>query len=213
MPHETSPTPPPTAGTPGGQDLAPKHTQLKLVGYFAKRSASPEAWREWCTGSVPTSTVREICSVSNCLTGAPEGWVERWLHNDLAFFNTVADALSVVPPGESGFSLFAYRLLPRRFTKGEAVDLALPTLPVQPFPASFRSLGFDVVSKSMVDSVPYFACSPLSCNGMAAEVRVNAYCLLDSLETAIDVATDLSRDQPEPGDYFVLDVLRGDAEC
>ncbi len=47
----------------------------------------------------------------------------------------------------------------------------------------------------------------LSCNSMAAEVSSNEFCLFDSLEAAIAAATRFSIEQPEPGDYYVVEVL------
>ncbi len=56
-------------------------------------------------------------------------------------------------------------------------------------------------------SVLGFECSPFSCNSMAGEMRANEYCLFDSLEAAIAGATRFSIEQPEPGDYYVVEVL------
>jgi hypothetical protein len=181
---------------------------LKLIGYFAKRSDVPGDWAQWEVWKGHAPAISELCSVSDCLTVSPEGWVERFLHNDLAFFNSRADALSVIPSQQGGDSLFAYRLLSKRFVGGAEEELSIPDLPVEPLGPSFVSLGFDVVNKDLPDIVPYFECSPLSCNGMAAEVQVNTYCLIDTLGAAIAVAIDFSREPPEPGAYYVIEVLR-----
>ena len=37
----------------------------------------------------------------------------------------------------------------------------------------------------------------------------NGYCLFDSLEAAIAGAMRFSIEQPEPGDYYVVEVLEG----
>src|SRR6266550_639424 len=52
----------------------------------------------------------EICSVSDCIARSPEGWIDRWLHNEWGFFNTQVDAQLVPPSGSDGFAVFAYRL-------------------------------------------------------------------------------------------------------
>jgi hypothetical protein len=75
-------------------------------------------------------------------------------------------------------------------------------------PYGFMSLGFDVVNKTVS---AFFECSPLSCNGMANEVAVNRFCLVEDLVEAIALADRFSRDEPEPGPYYVLDVLRAHA--
>ena len=171
---------------------------LTLVGYFPKNTSVPAAWSA-------SEQVKEICSVSHCVNSPPPDWIDRWLHNEWGFFNSQQDATSVVPSGCEGFSVFAYRLLPVRFVHGRAERLAIGDLTVEPMQAAFVSLGFDVVNK--VWSV-FFECSPLSCNYMAGEVPVNDFCLVADLEQAILLAERFSREEPEPGPYYVLEVLR-----
>lgn len=52
-----------------------------------------------------------------------------------------------------------------------------------------------------------FGCSPLSCNGMAEEISVNEFCLIDDLETALAAARRFGVEQPEPGPYVIVEVL------
>jgi hypothetical protein len=93
------------------------------------------------------------------------------------------------------------------FRNGDRYDIVVPSdVHPDPIPLSFESLGFDSVNKSM-ESVLGFECSPLSCNSMAAEMRTNEYCLFHSLDAAIVGATRFSIEQPEPGDYYVVEVL------
>jgi hypothetical protein len=42
---------------------------------------------------------------------------------------------------------------------------------------------------------------------LAAELDVNESCVLDSLDAALVGADAFSVDQPEPGDYYVVQVL------
>jgi hypothetical protein len=114
----------------------------------------------------------------------------------------------VVPEGERArHRLFAYRVGLTRFLKGEP-EVVVPSETVRPspIPASFVSLGFDAVSKSM-DGVLGFECSPLSCNAMANELPVNAHCLFPSEKAATSGAEAFSRSEPEPGAYYVVEVL------
>lgn len=182
---------------------------LRLLGYLPKRRTPAPEW-------VLNPTVKEICSVSECIAPAPRGWAEHWIHNDFGLFNTVQEALSIVPSGDERYALYAFKILPVRFSKGAeallTIDLPLhegehlfhPVDP-QPLPAQFASLGFDVASNTLT---PFFECSPLSCNNMAASIPVNRYCLLEDLPTAESVALQFSLEEPEPGDYFVLEVFR-----
>jgi hypothetical protein len=171
------------------------------AGFFAKRIApKPE--------SLNAQGVREICSVSECISSGPEKWIELWLHNDLGWFNRIADAVRAIPPGEkSHYRLFAYRLYPEVFTKSGRVPFEIPeSVQPDPIPGEFRRLGFDSANKSM-GSVLGLECSPLSCNGMADELTVNEFCLFAELSDAIAGAERFAAEQPEPGDYYVVEVL------
>jgi hypothetical protein len=52
-----------------------------------------------------------------------------------------------------------------------------------------------------------FGCSPLSCNGMAENISVNEFCLIDDMETALTAARRFGVEQPEPGPYVIVEVL------
>ena len=47
----------------------------------------------------------------------------------------------------------------------------------------------------------------MSCNSMASEFTVNRHCLLATLEDALGAAARFSTEPPEPGDYYVAEVL------
>jgi hypothetical protein len=172
------------------------------AGYFPKRI-------ELTPPTLNVPGVREICSVSDHISVGPNNWIERWLHNDFGWFNRIADAIGVIAPGqEAQFSLFAYRLLPDKFTTDGRVPVAIPeNVCPEPIDDAFQSLGYDSVNKSM-DSVLGFECSPLSCNLMAAEIPANEFCLFPDLKVAIAGAKRFAAEQPEPGDYFVIEVLK-----
>jgi len=180
---------------------ADRNTAVIDAGYFVKWTESRPDW-------LGAPDVVEICSVSNCISTPPEGWIEHWLHNDFGWFTCVSDALSVVPASQkAAYRLFAYRLYPELFRHGNRVRLELPSnARAAPIPESFRSLGFDSVSKSM-ESILGFECSPLSCNSMASECPTNEFCLFPSFEAAAAGAERFSIEQPEPGDYYIVEVL------
>jgi hypothetical protein len=52
-----------------------------------------------------------------------------------------------------------------------------------------------------------FGRSPLSCNGMAEEISVNEFCLIDGLDAAVAAARRFGVEQPEPGPYVIVEVL------
>ena len=175
--------------------------QLRLAGYFPKYVTPRPEWLE-------APGVLDICSVSRCVSKGPDGWIGKWLHNELAFFDTQELALQVVPPGEP-IGMFAYRISPIRFANGEPESWQWPAISALAPPDNFRVLGFDAVSKS-TDGMLEFECSPLSCNGLAAEWKANSHCLLDTLEQATEAARRFSVEQPEPGNYYVAEVLRAE---
>lgn len=171
-----------------------------LIGYFPKKVTPRPGWLQ-------APGVREICSVSECIASGPEGWITRWVHNELGMYDTEQLAESMIPVGPEGdtFRLYAYRLLPILFRARAQEPLELPRLTVQPVPATFVSLGFDVVSRSGGTA---FECSPLSCNGMATQFEINEHCLVPSSEGALELARWCAEEEPEPGPYVVIEVLR-----
>lgn len=152
--------------------------------------------------------VREICSVSECISSGPDGWLEHWRHNQFGWFNRLADALGVIPKDQlSKYRLFAYRIYPELFRQGRRIPVSVPEdVRPEPVPTNFRTIGFDAVSKTMeIDR--QLECSPLSCNFMASEMEVNEHCLFPDLRTALLGAERFSVEEPEPGDYYVVEVL------
>jgi hypothetical protein len=150
--------------------------------------------------------VLEVCSVSTCVAAGPEEWIHHWTHNGLWLFDTPAAASAVVPVDQvSDFTIYAYRLLPVVFDNGAEQPYEVSDIHPEPLPETFRSLGFDVVSRSLGTT---FECSPLSCSNMAHEIGANVFCLLPTLQGARQTAVMFSVEQPEPGPYFVVEVLR-----
>lgn len=178
------------------EEIAP----LLLIGYFPKRrTPAPE--------ELQAAGVDEICSVSECLAPGPEGWVEAWLHNAFGCYDSPGEAEHVAGDAEGEFEVFAYRLLPLRFGDGQAEPMEVSPARMASLPLTCQSLGFDVVSKSLAQGLG-FECSPLSCNLMAVEVGANRHCLVDDLEAARALAIRFSVEEPEPGPYYVVEVLR-----
>ena len=168
------------------------------VGYFPKVATKrPGAW----TGP---EHVDEICSVSHCIHGGPDDWIDRWLHNELGFFPTSEAALTVAGEQAERCPLFAYRLFPLEYENGEARAWNAP-LAVELELDELELLGFDPVSRSQ-GSHP--ECSPLSCNLAANDFPVNRHCLLDALPEAHEVCRRISAAGYEPGPYYLFEVYR-----
>lgn len=187
-----------------------------LIGYVAKRivKRGPDRSSEPPGGFPVGPPVEQLCSVSDCIATAPEGWRDRATHNAFDAYDSPDLAWSVVPTElRKDFDLFAYRLYPVQFLKGQEETLqALEwwDLTIKPMPRSFVPLGWDAVVGGNNAS---FGCSPLSCNGQAGLPGippVNRYCLLSSEQDAFDLARRFSISEPEPGPYCVVEVWR---EC
>jgi hypothetical protein len=191
---------------------------LRFLGYGVRRTDVPTGW-----GAFAHAGVDEICSVADCIAKRPDAWVQRWDFNRACCYDTEASALAAAG-GESGFRVLAYALVPVRLNENSeevSVDVdavltqGLPDLPTAPIANGFIALGCDVVSREgpgltqSANSVMLdFGHSPLSCNALAGEVGVNRYCLIDDVEASLRLAQQWDRDEPEPGPYYVVQVLR-----
>jgi hypothetical protein len=167
------------------------------VGYFPKRTQTRPEW-------LKASVVREICSVSECISSGPEGWIEKWLHNALGFYESEDLAWQVVGPDRGGFDMYAYKAYPLQFDDGAVGPWQAP-VELQLELSEFVFLGFDLVSRSTANN---FECSALSCNSGADEFPVNRFCLMDDSAAAFEACTVVSKGAYEPGPYHLLEVYR-----
>jgi hypothetical protein len=169
-----------------------------FAGYFPKRLTPKDDW-------LKAPQVKEIWSVSTCISKGPTNWIDRWQHNELWLFDTVALAESVIPAAErSEFRILGYRLWDRIFDQGRDVELAAEVKPLPEPDDGFTSVGFDAVEWAHHQ----FGCSPLSCNGGAKTITTNGACLFQTLENALGGAKAFSTGNWEPGPYAVVEVLR-----
>jgi len=187
--------------------------ELRLLGFYPKLIREP-------TEIHPAAelALEEICCVTECGGyEAPERWIDHGKHNtDTWLFDSPEAAWSVVPASQQErYRLYAYRLLPTLFHEsGGETGHPLPELTAVPMPNGFVRLGCDAVVRDVgkdegeLHIPPSFGCSPLCCNGMAEEYRVNRYCLVDDLDVAIAMARDFATSNCEPGPYCVVEVWR-----
>lgn len=181
------------------------------IGYFAKRiTRRPEG------PDLPG--VEEICSLSECISPGPDDWFSRWTHNGACLFDR-EDAIGAIVAEEhepDAFELFAYQIIPVRFAPDGETAMTASDLPGEagrrpnaiPPGADYDLLGYDCIQTEWERNIVGFGCSPLSCNGMAAGIAVNRFCLIDSLDNAIAAARRFAKEQPEPGTYYVVEVWR-----
>ncbi len=181
-----------------------------FLGYRAKRPWRPDpVW-----DPAGTVGVVEVCSASDCMSEPPPDWEKRWDFNAACCYDDPAGAVATIPPGERyAYAIFAYWLLPGTADPTQMFDSSLPPLAGGDGPADFDVLGFDVVEMnagiaSSPSRLPPFGHSPLSCNYLAREIRVNRFCLVDSEGEAQRLVERFNTEQPEPGTYFAVRIAR-----
>src|SRR3954454_23186760 len=109
--------------------------QLALIGYFPKKVQQRPDW-------LKAEGVTAIRSVSDCVSEGPDNWIQRWTHNEMWVYSTIAAALAVVPESERGeYELHAYRMLPVKWDEGVESEFPIPALDVEPLPPEFQSVG------------------------------------------------------------------------
>ncbi len=154
--------------------------------------------------------VRDICSVSSCISEDFCDYITYWKHNGFWFFDR-PDIMESIACTESisldGLTLFFYRIYPMQWTTDSrnwqafGPDPAFETDVV--VPKQSKQLGFDVVTYSERTAPE---CSPLSCNFLADCIAVNAHCLFDTLDAARSALESGAFDDSEPGPFRILEV-------
>jgi hypothetical protein len=188
-----------------------------FLGYTLKLVVARPDW-------LAPAQVDEICSVSNCISKAPEPperWT-RWAFNDSTYYDTPELAERDGAEGVT-YSMFALELYPLLFDGDRAIETPVVellnsrsgVLPAGPR-EGFVWIGYDVVgirtaqaaAADQAAQLVGFDCSPLSCNSGATEIPVNRYCLLDTWDAAVAVAVRCARGEFEPGPYVIMGVYR-----
>jgi hypothetical protein len=171
------------------------------VGYMAKRVVPAPA-------RLSLGRAVEIHSVSGCISEDFAEYIHFWKHNGYWLFDSPAILRALA--GEqaidlAGTSLFYYECHEEEFDGGRwRRFVPESSMPVQVVPPVSRELrGFDVVTFE-AGNLP--ECSPLSCNGLAAEIPVNEHCLLDSFEQAERLLSSGAFENSEPGPYRIFAV-------
>ncbi len=173
------------------------------LGYMAKRIVKRPDWLD-----VPS--VRDIYAVSDCISPDFADYITFWAHNGFWFFDRLSHISRLcthhdIPLGDLTFVY--YEAYPQQFNNDDHTwqdfradpDNKTDVLPV----TASTLLGYDIVCYSMQNSPE---CSPLSCNHVATDVRVNPHCLIDSLDYAIQCLETGIFDNAEPGPMRIVAV-------
>ena len=171
------------------------------AGYMAKRvAARPD--------SLLPEGVSSIYSVSGCISENFTDYIDFWMHNGYWLFDSPAAIIDIARDKKIDLAqtvLFFYEVHELEFDEGEWSHFE----PERAFetnvkvPENKELEGYDVVSFTVGTSPE---CSPLSCNGLAAEVETNSRCLLESLEQAQRLLEIGTFSNSEPGPYRIFAV-------
>lgn len=178
------------------------------VGYLAKGVAQRPDW-------LNSPEVKDIYSVSNCVSHDFTDYIKFWRHNGYWFFNRPEIIQELAR--ENGVDLrsstfFYYEVYEYEFD-GELKKWIpfepedFPTKVTPPTKKEFH--GYDVVTFSAGTNPE---CSPLSCNYLASEIKTNAHCLVDSFEEAKKALEAGRFDHSEPGPFRVFAVYTIDPD-
>ena len=170
------------------------------AGYMAKRVVA-------CPEEMRLERVSSIYSVSGCIAEDFADYIDYWKHNGYWLFDSPEIVLDIARDNSidlAGTMLFFYEVHELQFdgewTRFEpeadfGTDVKVPEASVLE--------GYDVVTFSGQTSPE---CSPLSCNGLAAEVPTNSRCLLESFEQARSLLENGTFEHSEPGPYRIFAV-------
>ncbi len=177
---------------------------MVAMGYLYKQIVPPPAW-------LNASQVREVCSVSGCMSPVFADYVGFWRHNGYWLFDAPAIMQDIAREAEvslTGMRLFYYEAFADEFdAPGKRWASFVPNeggpVPDVRIPENRRLLGFDVVT-FFARSTP--ECSPLSCNGLAEHIPTNEYCLFPTFTAARDALESGAFDNSEDGPFRILAV-------
>ncbi len=157
-----------------------------------------------------TTDVQDIYSVSGCISEDFDDWVDEWKHNGYWLFDSPEIMESIANSKNislKDMKLFFYRASEiewdvdnAKWEKYQPEDSFNTNIKL---PIASKLEGFDIVSFSQHNSCE---CSPLSCNSLAEEIKVNNHCLLPSYEKAKALIELGELKGCEPGPYRIFEV-------
>ena len=176
------------------------------IGYMAKRVAQRPEWLQ-----VPG--VKDIFSVSSCISNDFMDYIEFWRHNGYWFFdhpNIIRELSQENGIDLSRLTFFYYEAYEREFDeqRKQWLDFQPSDLTINIIPPTKKEFqGYDVVTFS-TETNP--GCSPLSCNHLATEMKTNSHCLLESFEETKQSLQSGKFDNSEPGPFRIIAVYTVD---
>ena len=173
------------------------------AGYLYKKVAARPEW-------LSAAPIRDVYSLSGCISPNFADYVPFWKHNGYWLFDAPEAIESLAREAGialSGQTLFYYEMHELEFDGRSRAWSPLPPaadFPTAVAPPAGRTLhGFDVATFSC-HTTP--ECSPLSCNGLAAHLSVNAHCLFATFDEAREALERGAFDGAEPGPLRIVSV-------
>jgi len=173
------------------------------AGYMYKKVASRPDW-------LRAAAVRDIYSISSCISEDFTDYINYWRHNGYWLFDTpkVMEGIAAAEQLDvAAMTLFYYTVFDFEFD-GERKQWSRVTpewgcTTEVEAPPDARLEGYDVAT--------FFArnkpeCSPLSCNGLAETIPVNSHCLFETFEQARQALDAGKFDNSEPGPFRIFGV-------
>jgi hypothetical protein len=173
------------------------------AGYLFKKVAARPDW-----DAIPRH-VTAIYSISDCMSENFADYVSLWRHNGFWLFDSPAIMREIAASEGidlSGHTLFYYEMFEHELdeTLNAWSRFSFADFPVNVAQPEKKQLeGFDVATYSQ-HNIP--ECSPLACNGISAEVCVNAHCLFATFEEARSALESGKFDKSEPGPFRIVAV-------
>jgi len=171
------------------------------AGYTVKFVHEKDDW-------LKASNIKNIYSVSECISKCPINHYDHWKFNSLVFYDNekILEELLVKDViNKSELTWFYYEIFEKEILNGIWKEFEVEKLNVEKLD-SYKLVGFDIACYSIGSS---HDCSPLSCNRGAEVFEVNEFCLINKLEDAINSAEKIDKDGGyEPGPYRILGVYK-----
>lgn len=174
---------------------------MRPIGYMYKRVETPKGFE--------LPGVSDIYSLGSCVNDNFADYIDFWKHNGYFLFDSSAIMRALAEEHAislEGMRLFYYEAHDLQFDGDTGTWMPFgpfhDDVNVQP-PAHATLEGFDITS-FWAGAGP--ECSPLSCNGLAADIATNPHCLLPAFEAAVDVLELGGFKNAKPGPYRIIAV-------
>ncbi|CAN5509064.1 hypothetical protein BH10CYA1_BH10CYA1_40480 [soil metagenome] len=161
---------------------------------------------------IDAESVLDIFSVSGCDSTNFADYIKYWKHNGYWFFDS-PQVIRTLAKSENfditGMTWFYYDVHEEQYDECTArwskfsAEASFPTNIVPPLEQTLE--GYDVATFAASTSPEH---SPLSCNSLAKDLRVNEHCLFDTFDQARSALENGQFADSEPGPFRIFAVYR-----